>query len=259
MKSSCKVTLYFFKGNLMKMNIVMPMAGLGSRFRNAGYAQPKPLIPVQDRPMYAWATESLPLECAVRLIFILLESQPEFLVLKSDILQRYAKYNPIVLSVPQVTRGQSETVLAAMELINNNSPLLIHNADTAFDIGTDWVDELKTDRPDGALLVFESSESRWSFSKENEKGQVIEVREKQPISQWASTGTYYFSSGSIFVKLTQSRIKAGLTEAKEFYIAPLYNDLIHDGGHVKNYRISRLYCFGTPEDLEETVKFFNLN
>ncbi len=241
------------------MNIVMPMAGLGSRFTNTKYQLPKPLIPIFEKPMYAWATESLPLEYAKNLIFILLESQPEFPILKADILKRYVKYNPIILSVPRVTRGQSETVLAATEFINNDSPILIHNADTAFEIKSDWVVDLKTNNLDGALLVFQSSESRWSYSKEDANGRVIEVREKQPISQWASTGTYYFGSGSTFVKLAQSRIKAGLIESNEFYIAPLYNDLIKANGKVKNYQITRLYCFGTPADLEETVKFLNQN
>ena len=232
----------------------MPMAGLGSRFSKAGYTLPKPLIPVLGKPMYAWATDSLPLHLADKLIFILLESQPEFNDLKTDILQRYAHYQPIILSVPELTRGQSETVLASRDLINNKAPLLIHNADTAYESTKTWLDDLSFTQPDGALLVFESNQNRWSFSKEDATGRVIEVREKDPISCWASTGTYYFARGSDFVRLAEIHIQGKYVESGEFYVAPLYNDLIAEGGHVKNYRIDRLLCFGTPEDLTQTLK-----
>jgi dTDP-glucose pyrophosphorylase len=235
------------------MNIVMPMAGLGSRFRDAGYDLPKPLIPVLGQPMYACATDSLPLERCSKLIFILLESQPEFHDLKADILERYEAYSPVVLSVPELTRGQSETVLVAAEYINNAEPLLIHNADTGYDISPEWLNDLDETRPDGALLVFKSTENRWSFSREDDDGRVVEVREKDPISHWASTGTYYFGRGSDFCRLAAKRISGDRIESGEFYVAPLYNDLIEEGGCVKNYEISSLYCYGTPEDFQETL------
>src|ERR1041384_6481458 len=151
-----------------KLNIVMPMAGLGSRFREAGFKLPKPLIDVEGRPMYAWATESLPLERSTRLIFILLASQPECPELQRDIEQRYARHRPIVLTVPELTAGQAITVLRAKELIDADEPLVIHNADTAFDIDPAWVQSAWDERLDGALLVFRSQEKRWSFSRENE-------------------------------------------------------------------------------------------
>lgn len=238
----------------MKMNIVMPMAGLGSRFQDAGYATPKPLIPVMGKPMYAWATDSLPLEHRKNLLFILLGSQPEFNELKEDVEVRYKKYDPIVLSVKELTRGQSETVLAAKRYIDNDTPLLIHNADTAYKIDDAWLEDLEKLKPDGALLVFHATEKRWSFSREDPTGRVVEVREKVPISNWASSGTYYFAKGSDFVRLSQAAIERGRTEANEFYIAPLYNELISEGGFVKNYQIQQLYCFGTPEDLKSALK-----
>lgn len=235
------------------MNIVMPMAGLGSRFRDAGYALPKPLIPVLGKPMYAWATDCLPLDKADRLIFILLASQPEYPELKADIETRYAAYNPAVLSVPELTRGQSETVLASRELIDSPVPLLIHNADTGYEIGDAWIEDIEHHKPDGALLVFKSRENRWSFSRTDDRGRVVEVREKDPISCWASTGTYYFGKGSDFVRLAERRIIGEKVESGEFYVAPLYNDLIGEGSHVVNYEIDRLFCFGTPEDLDATL------
>ncbi len=239
------------------MNIVVPMAGLGSRFSDAGYSLPKPLIDVLGRPMYAWAVDSLPLECSQSLIFILLKSQPEYEVLKNDIHTRYSAYSPIVETVNKLTRGQAETVLSVRELIDNDLPLLIHNADTGFEISPDWLVDLERTKPDGALLVFESNEHRWSYSRADSSGHVVEVREKKIISQWASTGTYYFGKGTDFVRLAAKRLVQDQPEAGEFYIAPLYNDLIAEKGIVRNYKINRLFCFGTPLDLNKTVEMLS--
>lgn len=237
-----------------KLNIVMPMAGLGSRFRAAGYQTPKPLIEVQGRPMYAWAVESLPLEHCTQLIFILLASQPECPALAADIRQRYARWQPRVLTVPELTAGQAITVLRAKEWINTDEPLLIHNADTAFTVDHGWVTQALAARLDGALLVFESNEKRWSYSRENADGYVAEVREKEVISPWATTGAYWFGRGGDFVRAAEARMRAGRREASEYYVGPLYNDLIATGARVKNFPIRELFCFGTPEDLAATLK-----
>lgn len=236
------------------MNIVIPMAGLGSRFRQAGYSTPKPLIPVLGKPMYAWAADSLPLVHASRVIFILLATQPECEELQADILSRYAAHTPIVLTVPELTRGQAETVLAARDLIVNDEPLLIHNADTGFDIDPAWAVDAVSRKLDGALLVFRSNETRWSYSRADEHGRVVEVREKIAISPWASTGTYWWGRGRDYVELAESRMNANSKEAGEYYVGPLYNDLIARGAHVANYEIQRLLCFGTPEDLAVTLQ-----
>ena len=86
----------------MKLNIIMPMAGLGSRFENSEYKLPKPLIDIKGKPMYAWATDSLPLENCQKLIFILLKTQNNYDLLFNDIIQRYKKYNPIILTIPKL-------------------------------------------------------------------------------------------------------------------------------------------------------------
>lgn len=236
------------------MNIVIPMAGLGSRFAKAGYTLPKPLIPVFGKPMYAWAADSLPLHHGRRIIFILLATQPECDDLRRDVMERYRALEPIVLTVPALTRGQAETVLAAREYILNDEPLLIHNADTAFEADADWCVDAVARKMDGALLVFPSQESRWSYSREGAGGLVEEVREKEVISPWASTGTYWWGRGRDFVELAEVRMGAVATEAGEYYVGPLYNDLIAKGGRVANYEIRKLLCFGTPEDLAATLR-----
>jgi hypothetical protein len=82
---------------------------------------------------------------------------------------------------------------------------------------------------------------------------VSEVREKEVISNWASTGTYWFRNGRDFVGAAEARLGQGLREASEYYVAPIYNDLLVRGARVKNFEIDRLYCFGTPEDYEKTL------
>ena len=234
------------------MNVVIPMAGLGSRFRQAGFERPKPLIPVEGRPMYAWAVESLPLHHAERLIFILLRSQPEFEELRADILSRYRAYPVEVLDVPALTAGQAETVLRAEAQIDNESSLLIHNADTAFEVDHGWAELAEEENLDGALLVFRSEETRWSYSRADDKDWVREVREKEAISPWASTGTYWFARGGDFVRLARKQAASESREKGEFYVGPLYNELIASGARVRHFEIDRLLCFGTPEDLEKS-------
>ncbi|MFO1522277.1 MAG: glycosyltransferase family 2 protein [Kiritimatiellia bacterium] len=235
------------------LQIVIPMAGRGSRFQQAGWVTPKPLIQVRGRPMYAWAVDSLPLGHAGRLIFVLLSAQPEFASLKEDILRRYAAYDPVVCEVPQPTAGQSATVLAAKAHIDPSAPLLIHNADTAFRADPDWVVDAFARGLDGALLVFRSDEKRWSYAREDAGGWVTEVREKEVISPWATTGAYWFRKGSDFIAAAEARIEGGRREGGEYYVAPLYNDLVARGARIRNYPVGELYCFGTPEDLAATL------
>lgn len=235
------------------MNIVVPMAGLGSRFVQAGFTTPKPLIPVEGRPMYAWAVESLPLQYASSLIFVLLRTMPSYEKLRDDILTRYANSNPVVLDVPELTRGQSETVLRARDLIHNDTPLLIHNADTAFAMEEDWAGKAMSEALAGALVVFKSDEERWSYSREDANGYVVEVKEKAVISSWATTGAYYFGQGRGFVRLADAAIAGEETEKGEYYVGPLYNKIAATGGRIRNYVADELYCFGTPDDLNATL------
>jgi hypothetical protein len=155
--------------------------------------------------------------------------------------------------VPALTAGQAITVLQTKEWIDAAEPLLIHNADTAFTIKSGWVQEAWRQNCDGALLVFGSQEERWSYSREGPDGTVAEVREKQVISPWASTGTYWFRRGSDFVRLAEARARIGHRDVSEYYVGPLYNDLIAEGAKVKNFPIDRLFCFGTPDDYERTL------
>lgn len=233
----------------MAMNIVIPMAGRGNRFLERGTTIPKPLIPVRGRPMYSWAMDSLPLDKAGRVIFVCLEEHLRERELSADIEARYGRWNPMVIPLSQVTEGQACTVLCASAWINNDDPLLIYNADTFLisDIGARLA--LLDDDVDGLLSVFRARGDHWSFARVDSTGRVVETAEKRRISEWATTGLYYFARGREFVHHAESMIRADERERGEFYVAPVYNRMIRSGARIEVDVASQVWVLGTPQEL----------
>ena len=231
------------------MNIVMPMAGRGSRFTELGHTVPKPLIDVRGRPMYAWAMDSLPLALARRVIFICLEEHLRDRALEADIRERYAAYAPEIVSLGHVTEGQACTVLEARALIDTDEPLIIYNADTY--CRTRLAQRLPALAPEvaGVLSVFRAPGDKWSFARVDATGRVVETAEKRRISEWATTGLYHFRRGRDFVHHAEAMIRAGERERGEFYVAPVYNRLIAAGARIEIDEAEEVWVLGTPEDL----------
>ena len=153
------------------MNIVIPMAGLGKRFKDASFKMPKPLIDVLGRPMYSWAVSSLPLDSCSKLIFIALTEHLDKLGLREDIQRRYGQYDIEIISITKPTAGQACTVLLARDFVDNDLPLMIHNVDTYF--VSNLASTLKeTPYPDGIISVFEDTNPKWSFVRVDETGRV---------------------------------------------------------------------------------------
>jgi len=232
------------------LNIVIPMAGRGTRFAEAGFDDPKPLIDVRGRPMYTWATESLPLDMAKRLVFVCLAEHLEDNRLREDIQKRYAAHNPTIIELDEVTEGQACTVLKAKEFIDNESPLIIYNSDTF--IKTDLKSRLPKLRHevDGVFSVFEAPGDKWSFAKVGSDGFVKHTAEKVRISKHASTGLYHFQRGKDFVAAAEGAIADDERSGKEFYVAPLYNRLIENGARIVVDEAKEVWVMGTPEDLK---------
>jgi dTDP-glucose pyrophosphorylase len=231
------------------MNIVMPMAGRGSRFAEVGYSVPKPLIDVRGRPMYAWATDSLPLALAKRLIFVCLAEHLEHRALADDIRERYGRFDPVIISLDHVTEGQACTVLLAREHIDNEDPLIIYNADTYCRTGLAGTLPTMPRTVDGILGVFRAPGDKWSFARVDEAGRVVETAEKRRISDWATTGLYHFTRGRDFVRAADAMIAANERERGEFYVAPVYNRLIAAGADIRIDVADEVWVLGTPEDL----------
>lgn len=228
----------------------MPMAGRGSRFADVGYRDPKPLIDVRGKPMYAWAMDSLPLSLAERVIFVCLAEHLEERRLKDDILTRYRALKPEIIALDHVTQGQACTVLEAAALIDDDAPLLIYNADTFMRTRLDeTLPALMKDGADGVLSVFEAPGDKWSFARTDASGRVVETAEKTRISPWATTGMYHFTRGRDFVRYTRAMIAADDRTKGEFYVAPVYNRMIEDGLDIRIDPALEVWVLGTPEDL----------
>lgn len=230
------------------MNIVIPMAGKGSRFVKAGYNQPKMLIEAAGRPMLYWALDSLAPHFSLKdITFVCLEEH-----LRDDVLENTIRsYCPDsrIVALPRVTDGQTETVLEALSYMIPGEPLIIYNCDTYLKSSISQTIQSIKERAAGIIPVFRSDDPAYSYALADENGLVQRVKEKEVISSWATAGLYYFSSVRLFhqaAELAWSRIRPS---SEERYIAPLYNELIHLGHQV--YLDSAEVCMplGTPEQL----------
>ncbi|MEO5340523.1 MAG: glycosyltransferase family 2 protein [Magnetococcus sp. MYC-9] len=233
------------------MRFVIPMAGLGQRFTEAGYPSPKYLLEAHGRTLLEWAVGSLPLELADLILFVGLASHAAHAPLEG-VLERVSAgraHRWIVLDAP--TGGQAETVLAAAEWIDNEADLLIFNIDTAF--RSETLSARLRDpsaKRDGILGSFAGQGDHWSFARLDAAGIVTETAEKVRISEHALTGLYHFSRGADFVRVARRALAQGERSGGEYYIAPLYNHLIQEGRRFMLDPVQQLIPMGTPQELE---------
>lgn len=227
------------------MNIVIPMAGRGSRFSNAEYGIPKPLIMVGQKPMVQWAIESFGVDG--QYIFVVQEDHVKSYDL--DVLLKSIVSNPIIIPINYITEGQACSVLLAKEYINNNDPIVSTNCDQVTDWDVHSFLELAKEDIDGIIPVYRDTGPKWSYARLDEEGFVIQTAEKVQISEWATVGTYYWREGKKLVDCTESMIKKNKRVNNEFYSCPVYNEGIELGMKFKTFLISKMYPVGTPEDL----------
>ena len=225
----------------------MPMGGLGSRFTQAGYTTPKPLIEVDGIPMFMKALQSFsPLE-NVRYIFVIRNDQNIQYNLKEAIQETLP--SAIVHIVYQDTRGAVETCLIAEESIDTDLPIAIADCDIYFESDT-YFNKIGNKDIDGMLLTFHSNDPRYSYVETDSSGKVIRTAEKVVISNNAILGGYYFKSGKLFKELARSFTDSELPEhLKEYYLSHLFNLLIENGGNIEIASIDTMHIFGTPEEL----------
>jgi NDP-sugar pyrophosphorylase family protein len=235
------------------MNFVIPMAGLGSRFRDAGYSLPKPLLPAHGKTLLEWSVDSLPLALATRLVFVGLKEHRDRYGLEDFISQTYADYDPQFVWLDATTRGQAETVYLAAPLLDPSVGLLIFNIDTAFHSPT-LASLLANPQHDGVLGAFPSQEPRFSYARLGDDGHVAEVREKTVISHHALTGLYHFSSTAAFLEIAGQALEQDDREMGEFYVAPLYNRLIDHGARFVVDPTPQHWILGTPSEYEHFLQ-----
>jgi len=230
-----------------KMNIIIPMAGHGSRFLQAGYTFPKPLIEVHGKPMIQVVIDNLKVDA--HFIFIVQKEHREKYNLDS-MLSLLAPGCDIV-DVDKVTEGAACTVLLGKEFINNDNPLVIANSDQFVEWSSlDFFYKMNEQNLDGGIVSFKSTHPKWSYAKTDNNGFVLEVAEKKTISDIATVGIYYWKKGSDFVKYAEQMIDKNIRVNKEFYVCPVYNEAILDGLKFKTFDVPKMWGLGTPEDLD---------
>lgn len=236
------------------LNIVVPMAGLGSRFAKAGYQDPKPLIPVHGIPMIRVVLENLRPACAHRFIIICQRSHAEGYGL--DTLLREWVPGVEIVQLDGLTEGAACTVLTARQFIDNDQPLMIANCDQFVDIDINDYLAVQDQRGlDGLIMTMTADDPKWSFVALNDASEVQHVVEKQVISNEATVGIYNFARGADFVRGAEAMIADNERVNNEFYVAPVYNRLIATGARIGIYNIGAerdgMYGLGIPDDLTD--------
>jgi HAD superfamily hydrolase (TIGR01509 family) len=230
-----------------KMNVLIPMAGAGSRFQQAGYTFPKPLIDVKGKPMIQVVVENLGIDA--NFIFVVQKEHREKYNL--DTLLNLIAPNSKVVEVDGLTEGAACTALLAKEYIDNDNPLFFANSDQFVEWdSTEFMYKMNETDADGGIVSFRATHPKWSFAKINESGLVTEVAEKNPISDIATVGYYYWKKGSDFVKYAEDMIEKDIRVNNEFYVCPVFNQAIEDGKEIRTFDIPKMWGLGTPEDLK---------
>jgi HAD superfamily hydrolase (TIGR01509 family) len=234
-----------------KLNVLIPMAGAGSRFEQAGYTFPKPLIDVRNKPMIQVVVENLNIDA--NYIYLVQKSHREKYNL--DTLLNLITPGCKIVEVDGITEGAACTALLAKEYINNDAPLFFANSDQFAEWDSnEFMYKMQETDADGGIVVFKATHPKWSFAKINEQGLVTEVAEKNPISDNATVGFYYWKQGSDFVKYAEQMIEKNIRVNNEFYVCPVFNQAIEDGKEIRTFNINKMWGLGTPEDLRYFIE-----
>jgi len=234
------------------MNILIPMAGEGSRFKINGYENPKPLIDIDGRPMIQRVLETLDLEG--RYIFIVREYSDSLLNKKLEKVLKSSVKNCLIIKTKIKTRGSAETCLLAKEYINSQDKLVITNCDQLMDWRSSLFNNFinKNKDLDGVVVTYDSQDEKNSFVLLDKNNLAKRIEEKQAISSTALVGLHYWKKGSDFVRSAEKMIKDNDLSKGEYYIAPTYNYLVDEGLKITNYHLeeNQYIPVGTPGDLK---------
>jgi dTDP-glucose pyrophosphorylase len=235
------------------LNVLIPMAGAGSRFEAAGYTFPKPLIEVQGKPMIQVVVENLNIDA--RYIYIVQKSHFEKYNL--EYLLKLITPKCEIVQVDGLTEGAACTTLLAREFIDSDDSLIIANSDQFVEWNSgETIYSFMAHGIDGGLVTFESTHPKWSFARIDDNGIVQEVAEKKPISNIATVGIYFWRKGSDYVKYANQMIARNIRTNGEFYVCPVFNQAIEDHKRFRIKNIERMWGLGTPEDLDTFLKNF---
>ena len=237
-----------------KLNVLIPMAGAGSRFEQAGYTFPKPLIEVKGKPMIQVVVENLNLDA--NYIYVVQKAHREKYNL--DTLLNLLTPGCKIVETEGLTEGAACTALLAKEFIDSDAPLFFANSDQFVEWDSnEFMYKMQETNADGGIVTFTATHPKWSFAKVDDNGLVTEVAEKNPISDIATVGYYYWKNGSDFVKYAEQMIEKNIRVNNEFYVCPVFNEAIGDCKQIRTFNTAGMWGLGTPEDLKyylETYK-----
>lgn len=235
-----------------RINVLIPMAGEGSRFVEKGYKEIKPLIKVNDKKMIELIHDNINIDA--HFIFVVQEKHNSMFGIDKEI-SNFCKDYTIINQQGKVD-GATISALLASDIINNSDPLLIANSDQFVVWNSKRaINEFIESGVDGAILTFPATDKKWSFVKRNSHGFVSAVAEKNAISNEATCGIYFWKHGSDFVKYANQMIDKNIRTNNEFYICPVYNEAVNDEKIISAYSVYEMWGLGTPEDLETFLDF----
>ncbi|MBY0353698.1 NTP transferase domain-containing protein [Candidatus Babeliales bacterium] len=242
------------------MLIIIPMSGVGNRFMQAGYSDPKPLINVDGKPIIEHVVNLFPGEHN----FIFICNQEHLQTTEMyNVLRRIAPSGTIV-SIPKHKNGPVYAVSKVFNLIDNDEEVIVNYCD--FSMYWDYNNFLhhtRTRNADGAIPAYKGfhphmlHDPNYAFIKDQNQW-LLEIKEKAPFTtnktnEYASTGAYYFKRGSLLKKYFPELIERDINVNGEYYVSLIYNLLKRDGLNVSVYEVQHMLQWGTPEDLEEYV------
>lgn len=238
------------------LHIIMPMAGEGSRFRDAGWTTPKPLIELDGKPFFLRAVESVKIpDVPMKYSFIVRKEHIDKYHLDESIREILPDAN--VKFVEKTTRGAVETCLVAEESVCDDDAVIVMDCDLEFrsiDYNrfiTEALESSASDACGGALVSFRSSEPRYSYAAVDGNGFVTRTAEKEVISDHALCGAYFFSSGREFKAAAHRLLNEPVMSKPEFYVSLLFNYLLADGSPVRLAEMEFYRSYGTPEELQK--------
>ena len=234
-----------------ELNVLIPMAGRGSRFADKGYVFPKPLIEIKGKPMIQLVVENLNIDA--NYTFIVLQEHIE--KYNIDQMLKLIKPNSNIVVTDGITEGAASTTLLAKEHINNDYPLIIANSDQYIEWNpSEILYSFMNKNVDGGILTFPATHPKWSYAKINDDGIITEVAEKNPISNHATVGVYFWKKGKDYVEAAEDMIKKDIRVNNEFYVCPVYNQAIKKNQKFIISEIDKMWGIGTPEDLENFLR-----
>lgn len=235
-----------------KLNLVLPAAGLGSRFQQVGESRPKPVIPVFDIPMIVWVLLNFPLSASDE-VWIISQKKDALPQLLGDYVSKFP-FSIQFLEINGLTEGPASTVHLVLKSLPDEESVIVANTDQfVFSDLSPFVESVRSGGADGQIVTMRASSAAWSYVGRDSNGSIDSVVEKIEISNEATVGIYGWSTVKDAKEAFLDTFDQNLRTNNEFYVAPTYNFMIQNGKRVETYLVGdhgiAVHGLGTPKDL----------